>query len=37
MGTSDPSCSFALQSCEALRRAKFKFAGRQKIVVSRNW
>jgi large subunit ribosomal protein L10e len=22
---------------EALRRAKFKFAGRQKIVVSRNW
>ncbi len=26
-----------LQSQEALRRAKFKFAGRQKIVVSRNW
>ena len=25
------------QSQEALRRAKFKFAGRQKIVVSRNW
>lgn len=25
------------QSHEALRRAKFKFAGRQKIVVSRNW
>ena len=28
---------FLLQSQEALRRAKFKFAGRQKIVVSRNW
>lgn len=27
----------SLQSQEALRRAKFKFAGRQKIVVSRNW
>ena len=26
-----------LQATEALRRAKFKFAGRQKIVVSRNW
>lgn len=25
------------QSQEALRRAKFKFPGRQKIVVSRNW
>ena len=25
------------QAQEALRRAKFKFAGRQKIVVSRNW
>ena len=24
-------------ACEALRRAKFKFAGRQKIVVSRKW
>ena len=27
----------AIQAQEALRRAKFKFAGRQKIVVSRNW
>ena len=26
-----------LQAQEALRRAKFKIAGRQKIVVSRNW
>ena len=26
-----------MQAQEALRRAKFKFAGRQKIVVSRNW
>jgi ribosomal protein L16/L10AE len=26
-----------LQSQEALRRAKFKFPGRQKIVESRNW
>ena len=25
------------QAHEALRRAKFKFAGRQKIVASRNW
>ena len=30
-------CAVLLQSQEALRRAKFKFAGRQKIVVSRNW
>lgn len=26
-----------LQAAEALRRAKFKFAGRQKVVASRNW
>lgn len=26
-----------LQAQEALRRAKFKFPGRQKIVESRNW
>lgn len=26
-----------LQATEALRRAKFKFPGRQKIVESRNW
>jgi hypothetical protein len=25
------------QAAEALRRAKFKFPGRQKIVTSRNW
>jgi hypothetical protein len=25
------------QAREALRRAKFKFAGRQKIIASRNW
>lgn len=25
------------QAQEAMRRAKFKFPGRQKIVVSRNW
>ena len=30
-------CSCPQQAQEALRRAKFKFAGRQKIVVSRNW
>jgi len=24
-------------ACESLRRAKFKFAGRQKIIASRNW
>ena len=27
----------AQQAQEAMRRAKFKFPGRQKIVVSRNW
>ena len=27
----------AVLAAEALRRAKFKFAGRQKIVASRNW
>lgn len=26
-----------LQAAEALRRAKFKFPGRQKVVASRNW
>lgn len=26
-----------MQAQEAMRRAKFKFPGRQKIVVSRNW
>lgn len=26
-----------LQAEEAMRRAKFKFPGRQKIVQSRNW
>ena len=26
-----------MQAIEALRRAKFKFAGRQKIIESRNW
>jgi ribosomal protein L16/L10AE len=25
------------QAAEALRRAKFKFPGRQKVVASRNW
>ena len=29
--------SHSLQACEALRRAKFKFPGRQKIIASRNW
>jgi hypothetical protein len=29
--------SICLQASEALRRAKFKFPGRQKIVESRNW
>ena len=29
--------SHAALAAEALRRAKFKFAGRQKIVASRNW
>lgn len=29
--------AWSMQAQEALRRAKFKFAGRQKIVVSRNW
>jgi ribosomal protein L16/L10AE len=29
--------SHAAMAAEALRRAKFKFAGRQKIVASRNW
>lgn len=27
----------SLQAAEALRRAKFKFPGRQKVVASRNW
>ena len=31
------SFSRCLQAIEALRRAKFKFAGRQKIIESRNW
>jgi large subunit ribosomal protein L10e len=26
-----------MQAQEALRRAKFKFPGRQKIIASRNW
>eukprot|EP00798_Chlamydomonas_sp_ICE-L_P011776 gene11776-14927_t len=29
--------SHAKSAAEALRRAKFKFAGRQKIITSRNW
>ena len=29
--------SLNLQAQEAMRRAKFKFPGRQKIVESRNW
>jgi large subunit ribosomal protein L10e len=29
--------SHGVMAAEALRRAKFKFAGRQKIVASRNW
>jgi ribosomal protein L16/L10AE len=27
----------AAQAAEALRRAKFKFPGRQKIIASKNW
>jgi hypothetical protein len=30
-------CACLVQAMEALRRAKFKFAGRQKIIESRNW
>lgn len=30
-------CCFYLQAQEALRRAKFKFPGRQKIIRGRNW
>lgn len=32
-----PSPLFCFQAQEALRRAKFKFPGRQKIIVSRKW
>lgn len=37
MTRGDSECVVGVQAQEALRRAKFKFAGRQKIVVSRNW
>lgn len=30
-------CFVRMQACEAFRRAKFKFPGRQKIITSRNW
>jgi len=30
----EPSAKYA---CEALKRAKFKFPGRQKVVISKNW
>jgi len=29
--------NFKVAACEALRRAKYKFPGRQKILVSKNW
>jgi large subunit ribosomal protein L10e len=33
----EPHPCLSFQAQEALRRAKFKFAGRQKIIASRNW
>lgn len=32
-----PFSGYFSQACEAFRRAKFKFPGRQKIIASRNW
>lgn len=36
--SADRTCAMlVVQAAEALRRAKFKFPGRQKVVASRNW